>query len=357
MNNAGFYKGKKVFVTGHTGFKGSWLCRTLLTLGADITGFALEPSGNQILYMSSGMETNIRNIYGDIRNSDLLEREMKMCNPEIIIHMAAQPLVRESYRNPVETYSVNVMGTVHFLESARKCNHVRSVINVTTDKVYLNKEENRPFIEEDKLNGYDPYSNSKSCSELVTSAYKNSFFTDNEVAVSTCRAGNVIGGGDFAKDRIIPDCYRAVSQNNQIIVRNPDSVRPYQHVMEPVYAYLLLAKMQYENKDYQGEYNIGPDESSNINTGKLVSLFCQKWGEGAVWTSLEDKNAVHEASLLYLDCSKAESLLKWKQIWDIETTLDKTVEWYKEYQKKGEAGACMENQVQEFLKEADVHEL
>lgn len=333
------------------------MCKTLLMLGADVTGFALEPEKSQLLYNLLKIEKNIKSIDGDIRNLELLEQELCKCNPDIIIHMAAQPLVRESYQNPVATYSVNVMGTVHLLEAARRCKNVRSIINVTTDKVYLNKEEKRSFVEEDQLNGYDPYSNSKSCSELVTSAYKNSFYNDMDVAISTCRAGNVIGGGDFAKDRIIPDCYRAVTQNKRIIVRNPNSVRPYQHVMEPIYAYLLLAKMQFENSNYQGAYNIGPAKDNNVNTGNLVSLFCKEWGNGAAWDSLEEKNAVHEASLLYLDCRKANHILNWIPVWNIESTIEKTVVWYKEYERHGEVDKCTERQIEEFLKEERVHEL
>jgi len=353
----GFYKGKKVFITGHTGFKGSWLCKTLLILGAEVAGFSLRPAENQKLFYLSNVENQIQNIYGDIRNLDLLKQELCNYNPDIIIHMAAQALVRDSYLKPVETYSVNVMGTVHLLESARECKKLKSILNVTTDKVYMNMEQNKAFIEEDKLNGYDPYSNSKSCSELVTSAYKNSFFKDTEIAVSTCRSGNVIGGGDFSKDRIIPDCYRAVSQDKEIIVRNPNSVRPYQHVMDPIYAYLLLSKIQYENITFQGEYNIGPDQNSNINTGELVSLFCKKWGKGATWRLAEEKSVFHEASLLYLDCKKANNILGWKSIWDIDSALENTIAWYKEFERQDRVDRCMEKQIIEFLKEAKAYEL
>lgn len=343
-----------MFITGHSGFKGTWLCKVLLELGADVYGYSLLPSPDQILFSLSGVEKDVKNIWGDVRDYEKLQASLTETNPDMVIHMAAQPIVKEGYNDPVGTYSTNVMGTVHLLEASRRCTEVKSIINVTTDKVYLNREDAIPFVETDQLNGYDPYSNSKSCSELVTSAYKNSFWGDRDIAVSTCRAGNVIGGGDFASNRIIPDCYRAVSQKRIIQVRNPFSIRPYQHVLEPLYAYLLLGKLQYENSKYQGEYNIGPRKESIIGTGDLVELFCERWGEDAKWEHMEEINAVHEAGLLYLNCEKAENTLGWKQTWNISECMDKTVEWYKRYYEQENMNRCMSDQVCGFFKEAQL---
>ena len=265
--NLDFYKGKKVLVTGHTGFKGSWMCELLIHAGAQVTGYALEPPTEPSLFKLCGLSARMNSIKGDIRDLPHLREVFEQYKPEIVIHMAAQPLVRESYRDPVYTYDVNVMGTVNILECVRLYGSVKSFVNVTTDKVYLNREWEWGYRENEELNGYDPYSNSKSCSELVTSSYLKSFLLDKDVAISTVRAGNVIGGGDFAADRIIPDCVRAAQTGENIIVRNPYSVRPYQHVLEPVTAYLKLAQAQYENKEYAGNYNVGPDETDSWTTG------------------------------------------------------------------------------------------
>ncbi len=352
MNNS-FYKNKKVFITGHTGFKGTWLCKMLLELGADVYGYSLRATDEQKLFGLSGIEDRITSFYGDVRDGEKLQACVASVSPDIMIHLAAQPLVRASYEDPVNTYSTNVMGTVNFLEAARKCNSVRSVVNVTTDKVYLNRETHNGYKEDDELNGYDPYSNSKSCSELVTSSYKNSFFKDTEIAVSTCRAGNVIGGGDFADNRIIPDCYRAASAGQPIILRNPNSVRPYQHVLDPLYAYLLVAEKQYNDRAaFEGFYNIGPRNEDNITTGELAEMFCKAWGGNASWTSQQELNAVHEAGLLYLNCEKAYSTFGWSPVWGIDKTVEKTVEWYLCYHRGGDVRSCMENQISEFMSEA-----
>lgn len=272
-----FYQGKKVLVTGHTGFKGTWMCAMLLQAGAQVTGYALKPPTKPSVYELSGMDAKINSVLGDIRDLEHLQKVFDEAQPEIVIHMAAQPIVRESYKNPVYTYEVNVMGTVNVLECIRTHPCVRSFVNVTTDKVYLNKEWDWGYRENEELNGYDPYSNSKSCSELVTSSYKNSFFqVEDTVAVSTARAGNVIGGGDFATDRIIPDCIRAALEGREIVVRNPYSTRPYQHVLEPIAVYLMIAARQYEKRDFEGNYNVGPDETDCYTTGELVTLFCEK---------------------------------------------------------------------------------
>lgn len=255
-----FYKGKKVIVTGHTGFKGTWLCEILKCFGAKVIGYALEPPTTPSLFELTEMDKGMTSYIGDIRDLTHLKEVFAKERPEIVIHMAAQPIVRESYREPVDTYAINVMGTVNVLESVRLTDSVKSVVNVTTDKVYRNNEWEKGYVETDILDGYDPYSNSKSCSELVTHSYIQSFLQEQGIAVSTCRAGNVIGGGDFAKDRIIPDCVRAASKGEQIIVRNPYSTRPYQHVLESLFAYLMVAKAQYENLGLAGCYNVGPDD-------------------------------------------------------------------------------------------------
>ena len=266
--------------------------------------------------------------------------------------MAAQPLVRESYKNPVYTYETNVMGTVNVLECVRKTDSVKSFLNVTTDKVYLNREWEWGYRENEELNGYDPYSNSKSCSELVTSSYKNSFFDEMSVAVSTARAGNVIGGGDFAADRIIPDCIRSAAQKKDIIVRNPYSTRPYEHVLEPVTAYLMIAQMQYEDQKYAGCYNIGPDETDCWTTGDLVTLFCNKWnkatGDNIKWIDQYD-GGPHEANFLKLDCSKLKSTFGWKPRWSVDMAMEKIVEWTLAYESGEDVCQVMDRQIEAFM--------
>ena len=258
--------------------------------------------------------------------------------------------MRESYRDPVYTYETNVMGTVNICEAVRQCGSVKSFVNVTTDKVYRNNEWEWGYRETDALDGYDPYSNSKSCSELVTSSYTKSFLNANGVAVSTCRAGNVIGGGDFAKDRIIPDCVRAMEKGEEIIVRSPYSTRPYQHVLEPVVTYLTLAAMQYEKPELAGNYNVGPDDCDCVNTGDLVDLFCEKWGDGASWKNVSEANAPHEANFLKLDCSRIKSVLGWKPRWHITDAIEKTVEWSRAYLAGEDINAVMEKQINEYIR-------
>lgn len=346
----GFYRGKTVLVTGHTGFKGSWMCRVLTMHGANVVGYSLEPPTNPSLFEAAGIEKSITSVTGDIRDLARLNETMQKYHPEIVIHMAAQPIVRESYRDPVYTYETNVMGTVNICEAVRQCDSVRSFVNVTTDKVYRNNEWEWGYRETDALDGYDPYSNSKSCSELVTSSYTKSFLNANGVAVSTCRAGNVIGGGDFAKDRIIPDCVRAMEKGEEIIVRNPYSTRPYQHVLEPVVTYLTLAAMQYEKPELAGNYNVGPDDCDCVNTGDLVDLFCEKWGDGASWKNVSEANAPHEANFLKLDCSRIKSVLGWKPRWHITDAIEKTVEWSRAYLAGNDVNSVMEKQINEYIR-------
>lgn len=351
MSRLDFYNGKTVLVTGHTGFKGSWMCKVLAMHGAKVVGYALEPPTTPSLFDISGTSNDIVNVIGDIRDLKKLCETMQEYKPEIVIHMAAQPIVRESYINPVYTYETNVMGTVNICEAIRLCDSVKSFVNVTTDKVYRNNEWEWGYRETDALDGYDPYSNSKSCSELVTSSYIKSFLKDNGVAVSTCRAGNVIGGGDFAKDRIIPDCIRAMESSSEIVVRNPYSTRPYQHVLEPVVAYLKLAATQFNNPAVAGNYNVGPDDCDCIDTGNLVDIFCKEWGENATWKNVSEANAPHEANFLKLDCSKIKKALSWKPHWHIDDAIAKTVEWSKAYLAGDDVSAVMDRQIREFLEE------
>ena len=342
-----FYKNKKVFITGHTGFKGTWLCQVLLKAGAKITGYALAPV-EPSLFSQIGVEKNINSIISDIRNRESLVKAILDAKPEIVFHLAAQPLVRLSYREPAETYETNVMGTVNILEAIKLCPSVRSFVNVTTDKVYENREWHWGYRENENLCGYDPYSNSKSCSELVTYSYRNSFFYDESAhAVSTARSGNVIGGGDYGEDRIIPDCIRAVNAKKEIIVRNPGSTRPYQHVLECLFGYLLLAEKQFTSKTLEGAYNFGPDDEDCVETGKLVELFCECWGSGTGWLAQGD-NGPHEAGFLKLDCSKAKAVLGWKPRWNIKTTVEKTVEFAKVL-TNDERLDCIERQIEGYL--------
>jgi len=324
-----FYKGKRVFLTGHTGFKGTWMSRMLVNAGAVLTGYSLEPPTNPNLFSIAGLEDKMTSIIGDIRDLDKLKRAFDEAQPEIVFHLAAQPIVRDSYKNPHYTYETNVMGTVNILECVRLSNYVKSVLNVTTDKVYKNNEWCWGYRENEPLDGFDPYSNSKSCSELVTHSYINSFFNNKDIAVSTARAGNVVGGGDFASDRIIPDCVRAMKDNKVIGVRNPYSTRPYQHVLEPLGVYLMIAQKQYEDKKYAGYYNVGPDDCDCVTTGKLVNLFCKYWGSQAKWENQAEVNAPHEANFLKLDCSLVKSTFGWQPRWHIEECMELTCQFSK----------------------------
>lgn len=345
-----FYGHKRVFVTGHTGFKGSWLCTMLTMAGAEVTGFALPPAASPNLWELCGLEDKMRSVYGDIRDLDALWSAFEQANPEIVFHLAAQPIVREGYRDPANTYSTNVMGTVHMLECVRRLGTVRSVLNVTTDKVYENRGWLWGYRETDRLNGFDPYANSKSCSELVTDSYRRSFFAGAQTAISTARAGNVIGGGDFSADRIIPDCIRAVQAGRAIQVRNPASVRPYQHVLEPLSAYLLIARRQYEDASLAGSYNVGPESRDCLTTGELAELFCNAWGEGARWEHI-GQDGPHEDAVLKLDCSKMQSALGWRAKWNGSRAVEETVVWTKAWLNGENVSACMKEQIAAFFGE------
>lgn len=375
-----FYKNKRVLITGHTGFKGTWLTKILLRFGAQVTGYALEPPGQPNLFELSGIreDESFRHVTGDVRDLSGLQKAFLESRPEIVFHLAAQPIVRESYQDPVGTYSTNVMGTVNVLECIRTTRNaegalaVRSFLNVTTDKVYQNKEWCWGYRENELLDGHDPYSNSKSCSELVTHSYKSSFFSPSEkeasetgrplMAISTARAGNVIGGGDFAKDRIVPDSVRAVKEafdrkrrEAEIIVRNPYSVRPYQHVLEPLFMYLTIAMMQYGDAEFAGCYNVGPDESDCVSTGDLADLFCSKWNEDtdlfpkANWKTITEDNAPQEASFLKLDCSKAKKVFGWKPRWDIDMAVEQTARFTRVWLQKESIRDEMEREIAGYL--------
>lgn len=344
-----FYRGKKVLVTGHTGFKGTWMCRILVGAGAIVTGYSLETPTNPSLYELADLEDKMTSVVGDVRDFEHMKAVFEKAQPEIVIHLAAQPIVRDSYKDPRYTYETNVMGTVNIMECVRLFPCVKSMLNVTTDKVYENKEWCWGYREDEPLDGYDPYSNSKSCSELVTHSYINSFFADGQVAVSTARAGNVIGGGDFANDRIIPDCVRAIAAGKKIGVRNPYSTRPYQHVLEPLSVYLEIAARQYEDKKYAGFYNVGPDECDCVTTGDLVELFCRHWGDGITWENQAEENAPHEANFLKLDCSKVKSVFGWSPRWHIEECMDKTCQFSKVWLSKGDIPTEMDKEIKEFF--------
>jgi len=344
-----FFKGKKIFITGHTGFKGAWMCKTLINAGAEVTGYSLDPPTKPDLFSITGCEKEICSIKGDIRDLSSLTRAMQKSGAEIALHMAAQAIVRSSYMDPHLTYETNIMGTVNFMESVRASDTVKSVVNVTTDKVYENKEWAWGYRENESLDGFDPYSNSKSCSDIITHCYKRALLEARDMSISTARAGNVIGGGDFAPDRIIPDCVRAAFKGEQIFIRNPNSIRPYQHVLEAIGAYLLIAERQFNDRRYEGSYNVGPDEHDVISNAALASLFCAKWGAGLKWFS-ETLQGPHEANYLKLDCSKIKSVMGWSPKWNIDMALDKTIEWSKAFMVNSDINRIMNEQIYAYFK-------
>ncbi len=348
-----FFKTKRIFITGHTGFKGSWLCLWLSALGAEVSGYALNPPTNPSLFELAGVGKLVRSTIDDVRNNAALTKAMLAARPEIVIHMAAQPLVRDSYKIPAETYSINVMGTVNLLESVRQCDTVKAVLNVTTDKCYENKEWVWGYRENEPLGGYDPYSNSKACSELVTSAYRNSYFNPKDyashgVAIASARAGNVIGGGDWATDRLVPDCIRALLKKEKILIRNPQAIRPWQHVLEPLSGYLLLVQKLYsEGAQYAEAWNFGPDDADAKSVEWLVRKICSLWGDGA--TYMVDKEChPHEAHYLKLDCSKAKEYLNWLSRWNLDKSVDSIVEWTNSYRNNHDISKMCMKQIKEY---------
>lgn len=347
MTDLNFYQGRKVFVTGHTGFKGSWLTRILVNAGAVVTGYSLRPPTDNSLFYLADVEDKMTSIIDDVRDMEKLQSAFNAASPEIVFHLAAQPLVRDSYVRPAYTYETNVMGTVNILECIRQSDCVKSFLNITTDKVYLNNEWEWGYRENEPLDGFDPYSNSKSCSELVTHSYKNSFFADGRVAISTARAGNVIGGGDFAANRIVPDCVRAAGAGSEIIVRNPHSTRPYQHVLEPLFAYLMIAEKQFKDSKYVGWYNVGPDEEDCLTTGELVDIFCHTWGNIS-WIN-KCIAGPHEANFLKLDCARIKKVFGWKPRWHINEAVERTVAWSRVYFTGGDIPSEMDKEIADFL--------
>ncbi|WP_246188122.1 CDP-glucose 4,6-dehydratase [Paenibacillus tengchongensis] len=353
MADKEFWNNKKVFITGHTGFKGSWLCLWLTSMGAEVSGYSLAPNTNPSLYELCNIDGLIKeSVIGDIKDGERLKRALQSSQAEIVFHLAAQPLVRESYNIPAETYATNVMGTVNILEAVRVCDTVSTVINVTTDKCYENKEWVWGYRETEPLGGHDPYSSSKACSELVTSAYRNSFFntmpSGRKVSLASARAGNVIGGGDWAVDRLIPDCIKSLLNNESIKIRNPFSIRPWQHVLEPLSGYLLLAeKLYHQGENYAEAWNFGPQDSDAKTVEWIVKNICAKWGATANYV-VDQNPQVHEAKYLKLDCSKAVSELGWSARWNLETALNKIVEWNKEYEQESNLLEVCYRQIEEY---------
>ena len=334
MISTSFWRNKKVLVTGHTGFKGSWLSLLLNQLEAEVFGYALDPSTSPSMFELAMVKDSVHSYIGDIRDYDYLYKVMKEVRPEIVIHMAAQALVKESYRNPIETYSTNVMGTVHLLEACRQIASVKAIVNVTTDKCYENREWYWGYRENEPMGGHDPYSSSKGCSELVTSAYRSSYFGTGDdgqrnIALASVRAGNVIGGGDWAADRLIPDFIRAISQQKKIMIRSPYAIRPWQHVLEPLSGYLILAeKLFNDGSVYAGAWNFGPNDQDAKNVEWITRTLCELWGDSAQY-EIDKQPHPHEANYLKLDCSKAKAELAWFPRWDIQTALESIVEWNK----------------------------
>ena len=333
--NPAFWQGKRVFLTGHTGFKGSWLSLWLQSLGAEVTGYALNPPTEPSLFEVAKVANSMKSIIGDIRNINTLQKAMQEAKPEVVIHMAAQPLVRHSYSNPVETYATNVMGSVNLLEAIRYVDGVKAVVNVTSDKCYENREWLRGYREDEAMGGYDPYSNSKGCAELVTAAYRSSFFNpanykDHGVAIASARAGNVIGGGDWAADRLIPDFIRSIMENKTVIIRSPNAIRPWQHVLEPLSGYLLLAENLYNyGSKYAEAWNFGPADNDAKSVEWTINEMVNNWGEGASFMVDASAANLHETHFLKLDCSKARMQLGWKPQWDIAETIKRICCWHK----------------------------
>jgi CDP-glucose 4,6-dehydratase len=344
----GFWNGKRVLVTGHTGFKGSWLCLWLNRMGADVTGYSVSVPTDPSLFELARVENEVRSLAGDVRDREALARAFEESRPEIVIHMAAQSLVRRSYRDPVETYDTNVTGTVNVLEAVRTSGDVRAVVNVTTDKVYEQREGERSFREDEPKGGHDPYSNSKACSELVTSAYRESFFgPDSRVAVATVRAGNVIGGGDWGEDRLIPDIMRAALDREELMIRNPDAIRPWQHVLNPLSGYLKLAESLWESDELADGWNFGPEDRDARPVGAILERLSELWGEPIPWRH-DGGSHPHEAMYLRLDSSKARVRLGWIPRWDLDQALASIVSWYKAFQSEADLREHSLRQIEAF---------
>lgn len=348
--NSNFWKGKKVFLTGHTGFKGSWLSIWLQLMGSEIRGVSLAPQTTTALFSEANVIENMESIIGDIRNKELVLESMRKFNPDIVIHMAAQPLVRHSYKDPIDTYSTNIMGTVHVLEAARNCSNLRAVVNVTTDKCYANNEWEWGYRENEPMGGFDPYSSSKACSELVTSAYRSSFFQKSEIAVATARAGNVIGGGDWSTDRLIPDILFAFENDLQVVIRNPNAIRPWQHVLEPLSGYLVLAERLYNNgQNYAEAWNFGPNDKDVQSVLWIVEKMTTDWDHKMKW-KIDPIDQPHEANYLKLDISKARNKLGWEPVWDLNIAIDKIIKWHRSWLFGHNPQELCIKQIEEFQK-------
>ncbi|MBN1182306.1 MAG: CDP-glucose 4,6-dehydratase [Bacteroidales bacterium] len=341
-----FWKGKRVFVTGHTGFKGTWLCSLLNWAGASVYGYSLYDEKDHRFFKEAGHLERVTSTFGDIRDFLKLKESVKSISPDVVIHLAAQPLVRDSYRDPRGTYEINVMGTVNLLDAMRSVESIKSAVIITTDKVYKNQELSKGYTEEEPLGGFDPYSSSKACTELATGSFRDSFFgKERALNIATARAGNVIGGGDWAFERLVPDCIRSTLKGETVELRYPGAVRPWQHVLDPLMGYLILAEKLYlEGEKYAEAWNFGPEESECISVEEVVNLFCNKWGEDASYIAHPD-NTMHETTLLKLDSTKAKSKLGWKSSWTVESTIESIIEWVKAWDATGDVHSVMEKQI------------
>ncbi len=350
MIDQAFWQGKRVFLTGHTGFKGSWLSLWLVSLGAEVKGYALNPPTSPSLFYEAEVGMVINSQIGDIRDQDTLQESMVEYSPDILIHMAAQPLVRYSYDEPIETYEVNVIGTAKVLEVARSCPNLKAIVNITTDKCYENDERIQGYKESDSMGGYDPYSSSKGCAELVASAYRSSFLKDQGIGLASVRAGNVIGGGDWADDRLIPDILRSFEKNESVIIRSPKATRPWQHVLEPLSGYLILAEKLYKNqKEYDEGWNFGPDEQDAKPVDWILDKMISKWPDSG-W-ELDQNSNPHEADFLKLDISKVKSKLGWKPVWELSHTLEKIIDWHKAWLNKEDMQTMCLAEIEEYTRD------
>ena len=348
MIDQDFWQGKRVFLTGHTGFKGSWLSLWLVSLGAEVKGYALNPSTSPSLFNEAKINSIVDSQIGDIRDQNMLHKSMIEFNPDILIHMAAQPLVRYSYDAPIETYEVNVIGTAKVLEVARSCPNLKAIVNITTDKCYENDERSQGYKEDDPMGGYDPYSSSKGCAELVTSAYRRSFFQDLGIGLASVRAGNVIGGGDWADDRLIPDILKSFERNKTVMIRNPKAVRPWQHVLEPLSGYLILAQNLYINPgNFSEGWNFGPNEKDVKSVDWILDKISAKWPYSS-WKS-DQSFSPHEAGFLKLDISKAKSRLSWKPVWGLSYTLEKIIDWHQSWLSEEDMQMVCLKEIKEYM--------
>jgi CDP-glucose 4,6-dehydratase len=344
-----FWQGKRVFLTGHTGFKGSWLSLWLFSLGAEVRGYSLNPPTTPSLFNEAKIDSIINSHIGDIRDQDTLHESMVSFNPDILIHMAAQPLVRYSYDEPIETYEVNVIGTAKVLEVARSCSNLKAIVNITTDKCYENDKRSEGYKEDDPMGGYDPYSSSKGCAELVTSAYRRSFLQEQGIGLASVRAGNVIGGGDWADDRLIPDILRSFEKNESVVIRNPKATRPWQHVLEPLSGYLILAQKLYKNQDKYAEgWNFGPNDQDTKPVDWILDKMISKWPNSS-W-ELDKDSSPHEADFLKLDITKAKSKLGWKPVWGLSYTLEAIITWHQAWLNKENMKVVSLLEIQKYMK-------